>query len=395
MCQAVGSTAPTLNGMHSAKTTHRVISSIMHKLVAFLLLASSIASSQPPSPLSLPTSPDSIIWYAVSNWGVEGRGWSDVKRFYDRLPAKAEGVVREKVWDLSHHSAGMSCRFTTDAPEIQVRYTLLFPRLEMPHMPATGVSGVDLYTLLDDGQWRWIGTVQPTQTRVFATIIQAMTPERRTYMLYLPLYNGIDSLEIGVTRNAVFEPIEPRPAGPIVFYGTSIMHGACASRPGMAIPAILGRRLNVPIINLGFSGNGKMEPEVGSLLSELDASVFVLDCLPNLTPQETAERAEPFVRHLREAKPTTPILLVEDRVFPNAVVQPDRLKGHQKRHVALREAYERLITSGLKDLYYLEGDGLLGEDGEATVDGSHPTDLGMMRYADAYEKVLRIILNGR
>lgn len=274
--------------MHSTKTTLWVSLSIMHKLVVSLLLASSIASSQLPSPLSLPTSPDSpdsIVWYTVSNWGVEGRGWSDVKRFYDRLPAKAERVVREKVWDLSRHSSGMSCRFTTDAPEIQVRYTLLFPHLEMPHMPATGVSGVDLYTLLEDGQWRWISTAQPTQPRVFATIIQAMTPERRTYLLYLPLYNGIDSLEIGVTRNAAFEPIEPRSARPMVFYGTSIMQGACASRPGMAIPAILGRRLNVPTINLGFSGSGKMEPEVGSLLTELDASVFVLDCLPNLTPR--------------------------------------------------------------------------------------------------------------
>ena len=395
MCQAVDSTTPTLNAMHSTKTTLRTSFSIVHTLVVTLLLASSIASSQLPSPLSPQASSDSISWYAVSNWGVEGRGWSDVKRFFDRLPAKAEGVVREKVWDLSRHSAGMSCRFTTDAPEIQVRYALLLPRLEMPHMPATGVSGVDLDTLLEDGQWRWIGTALPTQPRVFAKIIQAMTPERRTYMLYLPLYNGIDSLEIGVTRNASFEPIEPRSARPIVFYGTSIMQGACASRPGLTIPAILGRRLNVPIINLGFSGNGKMDPEVGSLLTELDASVFVLDCLPNLTPQETAERAEPFVRRLREAKPATPILLVEDRVFPNAVVQPDRLNGHQKRHVALREAYERIISSGVKDLYYLEGDGLLGKDGEATVDGSHPTDLGMMRYADAYEKVLKTILNGR
>ncbi len=367
----------------------------MHRLVVPLLLVSSIASAQLPGALSPPTSPDSIIWHTVSNWGVEGRGWSDVKRFYDRLPAKAEGVVREKVWELSRHSAGMSCRFRTHAPEIRVRYALLLTNLEMPHMPATGVSGVDLYTLADEGQWRWIGTAQPRQPRVIATLVRAMTPVRREYMLYLPLYNGIDSLEIGVTRNATFEPIEPRSERPILFYGTSIMQGGCASRPGMAIPAILGRRLNVPTINLGFSGNGKMEPEVGRLLAELDASVFVLDCLPNLTAQETAERTEPFVRHLREARPTTPILLVEDRTFPNAFLKPDILKEHQDHRAALRQTYERLVAAGMKGLYYLEGDKLLGEDGEATVDGSHPTDLGMMRYADAYEKILGTILNGR
>jgi lysophospholipase L1-like esterase len=364
-------------------------------LFACMLLASSPAVAQSPPSVITPSSPDTITWYAVPSWGVEGRGWSDVKRFYDRLPGRSEGVVPEKVWGLSRHSAGMSCRFITDATEIQVRYSLLSPRLEMAHMPATGVSGVDLYTLVEGGQWRWIGTAQPTQPRVLTTVIRGMKPGRRTYMLYLPLYNGTDSLEVGVTRGATFEPVLPRSEKPLVFYGTSIMHGACASRPGMGITAILGRRLNVPTINLGFSGAGKMEPEVGKLLAELDASVFVLDCLPNLTSDETAARVEPLVRQLRAARPTTPILLVEDRVFPNAVVLPDRLEGHRQRHAILRKTFERLTSSGMEHLYYLEGDGLLGDDGEATVDGSHPTDLGMMRYADAYEKILRTIIDGR
>jgi hypothetical protein len=366
----------------------------MHRLIASLLLTVSLASSQPATPSTPGVSPDSISWHTVSDWGVEGRGWTDVKRFYDRLPAKAESTVRDKVWELSRHSSGMSCRFTTDAPEIQVRYTLLLSNLERPHMPATGVSGADLYTLMEDGRWRWIGTAQPTNQRVFTTIIKGMTPARRTYQINLPLYNGLDSLEIGVTRGAAFEPIAPRKEKPVVFYGTSIMHGACASRPGMAIPAILGRRLNIPVINLGFSGNGRMEMEVGKLLAELDAEIYVLDCLPNISPEETTQRTEPLVRFLREAKPATPILLVEDRVFPSAVVLPDRMKGHNERHKNLREAYDRLTASGVQDLYYLEGNELLGSDGDATVDGSHPSDLGMVRYADAYEKILRQILKG-
>ncbi len=124
--------------------------------------ASIHAQQNTPSP---PATADTISWRAVSDWGVEGRGWSDVKRFYDRLPARAEGVVRASVWSLSHHSAGMSCRFITDAPEIQVRYTLLLPDLAMPHMPASGVSGADLYTLSTNGEWRWIATVLPTKQR--------------------------------------------------------------------------------------------------------------------------------------------------------------------------------------------------------------------------------------
>jgi lysophospholipase L1-like esterase len=259
-------------------------------------------------------------------------------------------------------------------------------------MPATGVSGVDLYVRLEIPGWRWIATSMPVNRRVEATLIRDMEAGRREYMLYLPLLNGIDSLEIGVPPAATFMGIAPRNEQPLVFYGTSIMHGGCASRAGMAIPAILGRRLNIPTINLGFNGNGKMEPEVGDLLAELDAAVFILDCLPNLTAQETAQRTAPLVRLLRARRPDTPILLVEDRIFPNSIVLPERARGHRERQAALRAAYDSLRTEGMKELYYLEGKSLLGEDGEATVDGSHPTDLGMIRYADAYEKALLPIL---
>jgi hypothetical protein len=373
--------------------------SLLHKVWPVLLAACFLSFFGPPrsqanqGPASKPSASDTISWHAVSEWGVEGRGWSDVKRFYDRLPARAEGVVRTKVWSLSRHSAGMSCRFVTDAPEIQVRYSLLLSDLAMPHMPATGVSGVDLYILSENGGWRWIATALPTKTRVFASLFRGMGPGKRTYMLHLPLYNGIDSLEIGVTRGTFFEPVPPRTQKPILFYGTSIMQGGCASRPGMAIPAIIGRLMDIPVLNLGFSGNGKMEPEIARLLAEIDPVVYVIDCLPNLTPQETAERTEPFVRILRETRPSTPILLVEDRVFSNAVFFPDIMRAHGDRHAALRTAYERLQASGINGLYYLEGENLLGEDGDATVDGSHPTDLGMVRYAAAYVRALRLILH--
>ena len=339
-------------------------------------------------------SADSMAWHEPSQWGIEGRGWTNVQRYYDRLPSKAEGVVREQVWGLSRHSAGMSVRFRTDAKEIQVRYTLFQTNLAKPHMAATGVSGADLYAQTESGAWRWIGTVLPTDRTVRAVLIRGMTPGMRTYMVYLPLYNGVDSLAIGVTTGARFEPITPRAEKPIVFYGTSIMQGACASRPGMAMTAILGRRLDLPTINLGFSGNGRMEPELADLLAELNAAVYVLDCLPNLKPAEVQERAEPFIRRLRQARPSTPIVLVEARIFPNAIVLPDRVADQTASHRILRSVFDKLTGEGMKGLHYLKGDGLLGADGEATVDGSHPTDLGMMRYADAYEPVLRKVLRG-
>lgn len=333
-----------------------------------------------------------LAWHDVRDWGVEGKGWRNTQRYFDRLPAKAEGVVREPVWNLSRHSAGMTARFITDATTIQVRYTLLLERMAMPHMPATGVSGIDMYAENAEGLERWVSVVRPTSQEVESTLAENLRPGLRQYTLYLPLYNGIESLEIGVDSEAVFEPVAPRAEKPILFYGTSIMHGACASRPGMSISAILGRRLNCPTVNLGFSGNGRMEPEVGALLAELDPCVFAIDCLPNMNAEMLTERAAPLVRQLREARRDTPILLVEDRTFTNTPFFPGRAAHHKNSRAAFRRAYLELLEAGVENLYYLDGEHLLGHDGEAATDGSHPNDLGMVRYADAYEPALRALL---
>ncbi len=345
---------------------------------------------------------DGLIWYDVADWGIEGRGWpaEDMERFYARLPAKANGIVRAPVWSLSQDSAGMLTRFQTDADAIHVRYTLRSDRLAMAHMPATGVSGIDLYALDPEGQWRWVSVFRPGSGQTgdaklnAGKLVDGLDPGSRAYTAYLPLYNGIEKLEFGFPKGAEVQPILPRTEKPILFYGTSITHGACASRPGMCHPAILGRRLDRPVINLGFSGNGKMEPEVGALLAELDPAVYVIDCLPNMVEDEIRERAEPLVRKLREARQDTPIVLVEDRTYGYAWVKESARKRHETSRSALIRAYDNLIASGVKNLLYLPGADLLGQDGEATTDGSHPNDLGFMRQADAFEPVLREALEG-
>jgi lysophospholipase L1-like esterase len=335
---------------------------------------------------------DEIDWYDVQKIGVEGKGWNDTKKFFDRLPSRAEGMVREAVWNLSRHSAGMSIRFVTNAPNIYVRYKLSLERLAMSHMPATGVSGMDLYANDNQGMDRWVSVVRPDKQEMNTAIANDLGSGSRRYTIYLPLYNGIDRMEVGVDKGENFNPLSPRKEKPILFYGTSIMHGACASRPGMAFPAIIGRRLRRPTINLGFSGNGRMEPEVANLLSELDPCAFVIDCLPNMNETTVSDRTVPLVKKLREAGNKTPILLVEDRSFTNTLFFPKRKMHHQKSRAALKKAYAELTESGIDKLYYLDGDHLLGDDGEAATDGSHPNDLGMMRYADAYEPVLRTML---
>lgn len=330
-----------------------------------------------------------ITWHDVRDWGVEGRGFDDTEKYFDRLPKQAKGVVRDAVWSLSRHSAGMMVRFRTDATEIFADYKVTSPNLAMPHMPATGVSGLDLYAKDTDGRWKWVSVVRPTAQQMNLSVVSGLKPGLRDYCYYLPLYNGTEYLKVGVPEGCAFEPIGPRTDGAIVFYGTSITHGACASRPGMPHPAILGRRLDRPVINLGFSGNGKLEKEVGQFLVNLNPSVYVLDCLPNMVASEVAERTEPMVRQLRDAHPNVPIVLVEDRTYAYSWILPSRQERNDTSRAAFRKAFAEMQQKGITNLFYVEGDTLLSEDRDDTTDGSHPSDLGFFRQADAIEPALR------
>ena len=331
-----------------------------------------------------------LDWYDIKQWGVEGRILPDQPReqWYDRLPASAKGKVTNAVWSLSRDSAGMMVRFVTNSPSIHIRYSLKKDRLAMPHMPATGVSGVDLYARDSEGRWRWVQVAKPNKQQMSAKLISGLAPGKREYAAYLPLYNGVEDLSIGVEKDAEFTGMRPR-SKPIVFYGTSITHGACASRPGMVHTAILGRWLDRPVVNLGFSGNGRMDLAVGDYLIQLDAAVYIIDCLPNMNAQAVRQKCVPLIEQIREAKPDTPIILVEDRRFTNDWITPAKHKFHSENHAALRESYDELIAKGFKNLYYIKGDHLYGTDSEGATDASHASDLGFMRQAEAFAPVLR------
>ena len=341
---------------------------------------------------SLAADEEEIAWTEGSALAVEGAGWPSESAPWTRLPDSARDDVRDPVWNLSRHSAGLAIRFTTDSPSLDVEWALTSDKLDMPHMPSTGVSGIDLYMRTDAG-WRWVTARGASTKSNSARLIKGLDPEAREFMLFLPLYNGVDSIRIGIEPGHGIEPgpdrLEDRKL-PVVFYGTSITQGACASRSGSCHVAILGRRLDRPTINLGFSGNGRLELELAELLGEIDAAAYVIDCLPNLNGKLTGERAVPFIRRLRELRPETPILLVEDRTYGDAWINEGRARTNAGNRAALKAAFETLSEDGVTKIEYLEGGTLLGE--EATVDGSHPTDLGFVHQADAMEPALRRLL---
>lgn len=332
-------------------------------------------------------------WTAADRLRVGGRAFDDRAATFDRLPARAEAEVRKQVWDLSRHSAGISVRFRTAATRIAVRWTLTDKRLAMPHMAATGVSGVDLYVRHDE-RWRWLATGRPKALENRAVLARGIDPMEREFMLYLPLYNGTKSLEIGVPPETAIEPgAAPKHGRPIVFYGTSITQGACASRPGMTHPAILGRRLDREVINLGFSGQGRMELALAKLIAEVDAAVYVVDCLPNLDGKKVEARLGPLVDAIRAKRPDTPIVLVEDRTYADGFLKKGRAMRNQKNRAALRAGIAKLRARGVTGLHTIDGETLLAKDGDSTVDGSHPTDLGFAQQANAFEPLLRQLLS--
>ena len=352
-----------------------------------------LVSAQPANLAPAQGDPE-FVWIDIKTLDVQGRGWENDSLYYNRLPHYASDVVPKSVWHLSSNTAGFYVRFKTNATVIKAKWKLTNKQISMPHFAGTGVSGLDLYARTAQNYWHWLGVGRPDLfPQNEATLGNNLPEETKEFMLYLPLYNGVEFVEIGIPKGSSLQKSNPPSDKPIVFYGTSITQGGCASRPGMAATAILGRQLDREIINLGFSGSGKMEPELAGLLAELDPAIYFIDCSPNMTADIIAERVVPFVEILRKARPDTPIVLAEGRVFDNAFLDKKRqLDGLTKRE-QLRKAYETLTTKGYHGLYYKVASGQLGNDGEGTVDGSHPTDLGFMRQADAYRPLLENILN--
>ena len=324
-------------------------------------------------------------WYDAANLPLYGKARQDTKELYERLPAEFEGRSRDAVWYLGRNSAGLYVRFSSNASAIWLRWSAKFG---MNHQTLTGTRGLDLYVLTDKGEWRFMASGRPTldSKDCEQKVIGAMEPKWREYMLYLPLYDGLTKLEIGVDREAVVEAPKvdlPRCDKPIVMYGTSILQGGCANRPGMAHTSILSRRFNREVINLGFSGNALLDLEIAELMASVeDPAIYVFDYVPNAYDYLIREKGEQFFRIVRDAHPDVPILFLEDPYFGHYEYDAGIKAEVDKKNAAQWELFCKLKKQGEKNIWYLKSDDMVGHDNEAFVDGIHFTDLGMMRYAD-------------
>ncbi len=360
----------------------------MKRILSVIILAGAV----------LGAAADELKWHSAEELPLIGKAVDDActSHRYQRIPDSLLQTVRNGA--LSHlglNSAGMALRFASNSPRIDVKWHSIFKEI-MNHQTPTGTRGLDLYTQLPDGSWTFVNSARPNvySHDSEANVIKNMDPVMREYLLYLPLYDGIDSIYIGTTPDAEFRlPSNdlPKAAKPVIMYGTSLLQGGCANRPGMAHTNILARRLNREVINLGFSGNGQLDLEIARVIAAVpDPGLIVLDFVPNVNEAQIDTLMIPFFEIIRSAHPDVPFLFVEDPNFPHK--RFDKAIRHQVdyRNSMMKKRYERLAAN-YGNLHYLPADLIIGTDCEATVDGIHFTDLGFMRFADQLEPLIRRI----
>ena len=338
---------------------------------------------------------DTLKYYEASEFEMLGKVYKDSLPVYSRIPQFLKPTTRKAVWNLGQNTAGIAIRFRSNASSITLKWVNAFNNA-MGHMTPTGIRGLDLYCYMK-GKWRFVNAARPTSPKESKwDVIANMKPEEREYMLYLPLYDGLKSLKIGVdSASYVAMPKKdvPKRKHPIVFYGSSIMQGGCASRPGMAGTNILGRMFNTEIFNFGFSGNAFIDYEVAHMMAEVDASVYVLDYVPNASPEQIMEKTEKFVEILRNKRPDVPLVFVEDPIFPHSYFDQKMVEEISGKNKAMNKVFKKMKSEGVKNIYLVKGEEITVADAEGTVDGIHSTDVSFRQYADVLYPLLKKLID--
>ena len=308
---------------------------------------------------------------------------------FKRMPTAVAEQVNPGVRELHLHTAGGRVRFSTDSPYIVIKAVMNNVN-RMIHMPRTGSSGFDLYLDGPDGDSIHYRTFVPANmVNGYESKVEIKLKGMRYFTIHFPLYNDVKELYIGVAAGSQLgEGVPYRNEAPIVYYGSSITQGGCASRPGSCYTATVSRALNMDHINLGFSGNGKAEDVMVDYLKSLAMSVFVCDYDHN-APDEAYLLAtyKKMYEAIRAAHPDLPYIMLSR---PDYYTHPS-FAGHDGsiwRRKVILDAFHDAVRNGDRHVYFVDGEGLLRTDG-CTVDGTHPTDLGFYFMTQAVLPVVR------
>ncbi|WP_248137918.1 SGNH/GDSL hydrolase family protein [Bacillus infantis] len=331
---------------------------------------------------------EKLIWHDPKEapFVISGFAWFQDEKKYRRLPSEPDWIIPDIVSRLADCTAGGQIRFQTNAKTIAVKVKLS-GKADMSNMPATGQCGFDCY-IGPAGHKHFVNITryEPTLQEYELAFFEREETDLLPITLNFPLYQGVGEVLVGANEGAVISEPAPFDSGrKIILYGTSILQGGCASRPGMAYPNIISRKINLEFINLGFSGSGRGEPNMAKIIRTIEnPACLVLDYEPNCVSTELYKKTLPeFIRIYRETHPYVPIILVSK--FPYAAEAVDRQLYEDRiaRLVFQKNLVQELQQKGDQNITFIEGTNMLGEyTNEATVDGVHPTDLGFIKMAE-------------
>ena len=319
-----------------------------------------------------------IKWHDAANLTVIGKAIPTPKPFtrIDNSIYKFNNKTIEKYTD---YSTGLAILFETDSPVIKARWTT-GGRDYTANMAGISQKGLDLY-ILKDGEWIFAGVGVPDMKKSpfkkhESTIVTDMTEDTKQCILYLPLYDSMKKLEIGIENGSSIRPIKNPFRHNIIVHGSSITHGASASRSGMTYAARFGRETGFYTINLGFSGNCKLQKEFAQYLADIkNADAFIFDTFSNPTAEEIYQNFDQFVDIVRAAHPGVPMIFLQTEHRETRNFNTKREISEAAKQRAAEEVVRKRMKTD-KHIYFISSEDFLGSEHIATTDGTHPTDLG-------------------
>lgn len=336
-----------------------------------------------------------VEWFDPLEKPFETNGVFFDGKQYLRMSESAAQKVSPDVYGLNHSTAGGRVRFSTNSPYIALK--CVEPSgMFMQHMPFFGTHGFSVYiggvyegcvcfprtlTVLEDKQLVFSGVCYAKH--------RAHKPgDMRDVCVHFPLYNGVFRVLVGVKKGSQLSAPKPFAVqDPVVFYGSSITQGGCASHAGNEYTAAACRDLNVDHINLGFSGNAKGEIAMAKYIAGLKMSAFVFDYDYNAPSVEELKKThKPFYREIRAAHPDLPVLFM---TIPNFDYDPS---APLRRQVVL-ETFLDAKSRG-ENVWFIDGETFYGAENRdaCAVDTCHPNDLGFYQMARAVKPVLKEML---
>lgn len=329
-------------------------------------------------------------WVDARDLAIHGHTQKCEQHPYHRIDHAATNL-NKKLATMAEEAAGLYVTFKTNSSFIAASWSIV-PHKTRDNMSMIIQRGLDLY-IKQDGEWRYAQssriTPDPAVTSYKKLLVKRLPKEEKEFMLYLPGWSEVKSLQIGIEEGATIEGTPSPFRHKVVVYGSSITHGACASRAGMTYTAIMSRNLGIDFINFGFAGQCMMQPEFLEILQKCEADAFIFDTFSNPSAKVIEARLANFVEGITKAHPGKPLIFIQSAIPLETCVDPGKRAKRELRFATAARIMKELQKQ-YKDIYLLDVKDVIGKDGSA--DNTHPNDLGFSRFVDTYQPKIAKIL---